>query len=201
MGLIKKDETYQKLQPLRHCIGMDPGDVFQRHGKVFYLAYRNYFGGEDKALAEAAKAGYAAKSEGREYPTYHLTERGLHWLGGILGVEIHERYGWKEPEAVLTDSDREDIKEFWKIIRDSEAYAFNDTEHLDVKVLFDDMEALWMFKDEYSGVFDDGGAIDCEFNGYGIMFSAVDFLEDHVLSDITAAQLWEMKPAGVREEL
>ena len=74
--------------------GVVKGDIYHRHGKAFYKAYRNYYGGfrEDFDYMTHKTFGYMTKKDGQEYPFYHLTDRGLKWLSRKLKVKITMRY-------------------------------------------------------------------------------------------------------------
>jgi hypothetical protein len=66
------------------------GDIYHRHGRAFYKAYRNYYGGQrdDFDYMTHETFGYMTREEGQEYPFYHLTDRGLEWLSRQLKVKI-----------------------------------------------------------------------------------------------------------------
>lgn len=68
------------------------GKVYHRHGKAFYKAYRNYYGGhrDDFDYMCHETFGYMTKREGERYPTYYLTKRGLEWLSRKIGIKITE---------------------------------------------------------------------------------------------------------------
>lgn len=85
------------IKHCKHMIGYDfhiPPKVYHRHGKAFYLAYRNYWSNGKKEKPDfeymCHKAiGYMEKQVDAEgYVTYHLTEAGLKWLGNNIGVTI-----------------------------------------------------------------------------------------------------------------
>ena len=91
--------TYCTLrQKLKHFIGLDWKDPYKRHGRLFYKPYRNgYSTGEDnKTFDELVEAGcmrkYSHKEQGYEGngATYHLTRKGLDWLGEALGITIRD---------------------------------------------------------------------------------------------------------------
>lgn len=86
------------IELAKHCIGLGKRKPYTRHGKKFYKPYRNYFatsGGsndnEDWELMESA--GYAKRDGGKNQHggyVYHMTREGLDWLGGRLGITIHD---------------------------------------------------------------------------------------------------------------
>lgn len=83
-----------------HMVGLDVmkdgkvyGKVYHRHGKAFYKAYRNYYGGQrdDFDYMCHKTFGYMTREDGDIYPFYHLTDSGLKWLGRQLKITIKER--------------------------------------------------------------------------------------------------------------
>ena len=84
-------------QEVKHCIGLDYPErgrhLYHRHGKAYWKAWRNFFdaGRRDDNWEELVKLGYAI---GREYGAigvgmcYHLTDKGLAWLGQELNITI-----------------------------------------------------------------------------------------------------------------
>ena len=86
-----------------HMVGLDVtndgkvfyGKVYHRHGKAFYKAYRNYYGGQrdDFDYMCHETFGYMIKKqdEGGLYPFYYLTDRGLEWLSRQLKIKITKK--------------------------------------------------------------------------------------------------------------
>ena len=82
-----------KIEMARHCIGMDNRKTYHRHGKEFYRPYRNYYSTFWKepnweSLVESgfAERGYTPLGN----VIYHMTRKGLDWLGERLSVTIHD---------------------------------------------------------------------------------------------------------------
>lgn len=77
------------LKMMLHAIGYHPNDV--KRGK--YLYYRNFYGAGPGDVGEwehLASKGYA-RGDG-DTKIYYLTKKGLDFLEGILGIEIHNKY-------------------------------------------------------------------------------------------------------------
>lgn len=90
---MEKENRYIALAS--HAIGLDRKKPYKRHGKLFYRPYRNYYDASIKdceiwevlANAEYAERGRKDRYGGR---LYWLTRKGLDWLGGKLGIVIHD---------------------------------------------------------------------------------------------------------------
>lgn len=86
-------EKHREL--MRHALGMDNAKSYTRHGKRFYRPYRNYFStaeGIDNYpyWERMEKAGLAKR---KEYPNgvdFHVTRRGMDWLGQYDGITIYD---------------------------------------------------------------------------------------------------------------
>lgn len=84
-----------EVQLAAHAIGLDYKRPYQRHGKFFFRPYRNRFATHDKApdyrIWQGMVAnGYADTYAHNSYIYYHLTRKGLDWLGNALGITIHD---------------------------------------------------------------------------------------------------------------
>lgn len=82
-----------KNEKARHCIGMDHRKTYKRHGRVFYRPYRNYYAvmTRDSDWEELVDLGYAEREiTPYENVIYHMTRKGLDWLGKMLSVTIHD---------------------------------------------------------------------------------------------------------------
>ena len=85
------------VQKAAHAIGLDHKRPYMRHGKAFYLPYRNYFATHETApdfqtWQGLRENGYAWRHPGGERGRYifHLTRDGLDWLGETLGITIYD---------------------------------------------------------------------------------------------------------------
>ena len=86
-------EQHRKL--VRHAIGLGRERPYRRHGKLFYKPYRNYFqtrtATHDYPYWERlVTAGLADKEEDGDNIWYHVTRRGLDWLGQHDGIHIYD---------------------------------------------------------------------------------------------------------------
>ena len=83
------------LDDMRHMIGLDmlKHKPYRRHGRLFYKPYRNYWEGFNKYLEYfSGVLGLVEKQEpdpNGKMPYYHLTRRGLDFLGRHINVTIH----------------------------------------------------------------------------------------------------------------
>ena len=87
----------KEIQLAAHTIGLDNKWPYQRHGKLFYRPYRNYFSthGKDIYLSlwqSLCDKGYAKCLKGHNPGniTFWLTRAGLDWLGQELGITIYD---------------------------------------------------------------------------------------------------------------
>lgn len=82
------------IEKAKHCIGFGRRKPYNRHGKMFYHPYRNYYttGGPDEDWDVMVLAGYAERGEKNSYGgyTFWLTREGLDWLGEELGMYIYD---------------------------------------------------------------------------------------------------------------
>lgn len=79
-----------------HCIGLDHKKPYNRHGKMFYKPYRNYFSTAPECsdfyeLEMMTLAGYMKRSKMSKNGGYNfwLTRKGLDWLGKELNITIY----------------------------------------------------------------------------------------------------------------
>ena len=72
----------QKIDDMRHAIGLDYKKPYHRHGKTFYKPYRNrfYTYADDSIWNQLHQDGLAERS-GAD---------GLDWLGNQLNITIHD---------------------------------------------------------------------------------------------------------------
>lgn len=83
------------MDDMRHMIGLDmlKHKPYRRHGRLFYKPYRNYWAGFNKYLDYfSGVLGLVEKQEpdpNGKMPYYHLTRRGLDFLGRHINVTIH----------------------------------------------------------------------------------------------------------------
>lgn len=94
MRKIDFSQHPNEVQLAAHAIGLDHKRPYQRHGKLFYRPYRNYFATHDKApdyktWQGMVANGYAGTYEHNRFVYYYLTRKGLDWLGDALGITIH----------------------------------------------------------------------------------------------------------------
>lgn len=87
------------IKHCKHMIGFDrhvPPKVYHRHGKVFYRAYRNYWGNGKREKPDfeymcSNTFGYMEKVVSDEgMITYCLTDKGLEWLGRKISIVIRK---------------------------------------------------------------------------------------------------------------
>lgn len=91
----RRERVYKKLA--MHCIGLDRGKTYTRHGRKYYRPYRNYFmtGREHENWDKMVLEGYAQRDPEQNQHggyTYHLTREGCDWLGNKLGVCILDEW-------------------------------------------------------------------------------------------------------------
>lgn len=73
MQLSKK-----QIDLMKHCVGLNRGKPYRRHGKLFYKPSRNYFDcgkHDDPDWSELANCGYAVDFNGHGW--YKLTGAGF----------------------------------------------------------------------------------------------------------------------------
>lgn len=96
---IDFSQQAKEVQLAAHAIGLDNKRPYQRHAKYFYRPYRNRFATHDKApdfkawegmVANGHAVAYAGTSGGNACAYYHLTRKGLDWLGDSLGIIIYD---------------------------------------------------------------------------------------------------------------
>lgn len=80
---------------MQHCIGLDYGQPYKRHGRLFYRPYRNYYDAspkdcEDWDLIVAARYAEAGKKDRYGGRMYWLNRAGLDWLGEKMGITIYD---------------------------------------------------------------------------------------------------------------
>lgn len=85
----------KEVELAAHAIGLDNKRPYQRHGKLFYRPYRNFFSTHEKApdfesWEHMVATGLAKKSAQRCGAIYWLTRKGLDWLGNAIGITIHD---------------------------------------------------------------------------------------------------------------
>ena len=97
LDLIFHDNDWDMSKTIKQCehmIGMDKRDIYHRHGKAFYKAYRNRWGNGDnpkKDFDELVNCGLMRRyTTGQGNIGYCLTNFGLKWLGQKIGVTIKE---------------------------------------------------------------------------------------------------------------
>ena len=78
-----------------HAIGLDHKKPYKRHGKLFYIPYRNYYDASPKdceVWETMVNAGYAeaGRKDRHGGKMYWLTREGLDWLGEKLGIKIYD---------------------------------------------------------------------------------------------------------------
>lgn len=84
----------QKIDDMRHAIGLDYKKPYHRHGKTFYKPYRNrfYTYADDSIWNQLHQDGLAERSSadehGREW--FWINRKGLDWLGNQLNITIHD---------------------------------------------------------------------------------------------------------------
>lgn len=84
------------VEKAMHCIGLDYEKPYKRHGKLFYVPYRNHYDaspGDCKNWELMCDAGYADRGckDRHGGRMYWLTREGLDWLGKQLGIYIWDK--------------------------------------------------------------------------------------------------------------
>ena len=95
---INLSQQPEEVQLAAHAIGLDNNRPYQRHGKLFYNPYRNFFATHDQSIdypvwVALEERGYAMRIPARSFGNFHdytfeLTRSGLDWLEGCLGIII-----------------------------------------------------------------------------------------------------------------
>lgn len=87
---ISEDELKIAVDYCKHMVGLDYERPYQRHGKLFYKPYRNYWGASangNKILDKLPR--FLVTREADEMGVwYTLTVDGLKWLGRQLKITI-----------------------------------------------------------------------------------------------------------------
>lgn len=87
---ISEDELKIAVDYCKHMVGLDYKSPYQRHGKLFYKPYRNYWGAPangNKILDKLPR--FLVTREADEMGVwYTLTIDGLKWLGRQLKITI-----------------------------------------------------------------------------------------------------------------
>jgi hypothetical protein len=100
MGLdmgIAMDMTTEELERVieicKHMVGLDYERPYHRHGKAFYRAYRNYYtdGPKGNAVLDKLPRIILEVCRDERSTEYHLTDKGLAWLGRQLQITITNR--------------------------------------------------------------------------------------------------------------
>ena len=96
--LIEETEENKIIRTMMHTIGLWPEGVrhaYKRHGKIFYRPYRNYFNTAPNCdgywmWERMKKADHADVYKSSQGEFWHLTRRGLDWLGMKLDMTIYD---------------------------------------------------------------------------------------------------------------
>ena len=80
------------INECKHMIGLDWAKPYMRHGKLFYKPYRNGWGDEEAKpefdwLCDETYGFMHKRTTEDGYVFYHLTNKGLDWLGRRLGIQ------------------------------------------------------------------------------------------------------------------
>lgn len=84
----------QKIDEMKHAIGLNYKKPYHRHGKAFYKPYRNkfYTSSDDKIWNELHQDELVERSgadkHGREW--FWINRKGLDWLGNQLNMTIYD---------------------------------------------------------------------------------------------------------------
>ena len=100
IDMTEKDSQKLRLiiEVMMHTIGLWPEGLrhaYKRHGKIFYMPYRNYFNttpgcGGYWMWERMQKAGHAEVNKISQGEFWHLTRRGLDWLEMKLDMKIYD---------------------------------------------------------------------------------------------------------------
>lgn len=87
---LTPEEMQEAIDICRHMVGLDYKRPYRRHGKMFYLAYRNYYGDvpEGNKILDMLPDELLRVNRDERGATYHLTQAGLDWLGRQLHIKI-----------------------------------------------------------------------------------------------------------------
>lgn len=95
--LTRPDEfTERHVNVMKSAIGLNNKDPYTRHGKKFYKPYRNRFNTyhNNELWQVLEKAGLAShenwNGDWSELIDFHVTRKGLDWLGERLGIHIYD---------------------------------------------------------------------------------------------------------------
>lgn len=89
---LSEAELNKAIELCKHMIGLDHRKPYQRHGKAFYKAYRNYYCAPkngNKVLDKLPSYVISRIIEDK-YTWYTLTSEGLKWLSRQLKIAIKE---------------------------------------------------------------------------------------------------------------
>lgn len=95
MAKIKIYDYPKDVELAAHAIGLDHKDPYKRNRKLFYKPYRNGFAtsseSDDYAVwDDMVSDGRAKVGFSYGYYVFHLTRKGLDWLGDQLGMTIYD---------------------------------------------------------------------------------------------------------------
>lgn len=79
------------IELCKHMVGLDNKKPYHRHGKAFYVAYRNYFDAPPEGNKYLDSLGSFICDRGvfgDKDVLYNLTEEGIDWLGRMLNITI-----------------------------------------------------------------------------------------------------------------
>lgn len=88
---LSEEQLRNVIEICRHMVGLDYKKPYHRHGKAFYVAYRNGFfaGPGGNEFLELLPACFLRSWKTFENGVgYSLTEQGLEWLGKQLDIKI-----------------------------------------------------------------------------------------------------------------
>lgn len=191
---VPQQELDRIISKITHAIGYNENRVYTRYKKRYFLVWRNYYAisesGNDPDWECMEKLGYAEKSG--QY-TFHLTEKGIAWASQLLNVHFYMPKEKEQPYPIDVEEE-EEITRIWDWCKKHDAFVFRHYATRDVQILIE-TNNLDSFCQTFSDEEDYG--IPSRVSPYGVVISFFDLLPFCV----TADQVWNLRPAEMREEL
>ena len=90
---MSKENFARAIEICKHMVGLDYSRPYHRHGKAFYKAYRNYYtdGPSGNAVLDRLPNIILEVCRDEHSTEYHLTDKGLAWLGRQLQITVTRR--------------------------------------------------------------------------------------------------------------
>lgn len=90
---MSSEDFARAIEICKHMVGLDNSRPYHRHGKAFYKAYRNYYtdGPRGNAVLDRLPDIILDVCRDERSTEYHLTDKGLAWLGRQLQITVTSR--------------------------------------------------------------------------------------------------------------